>query len=235
MEDWRKKEIPWDSIKSYWENELQCNVVFTDDEEHIIVFKNDEKFIIICYLHFYINRLQGVPTLDFYEFQEFINYVKSFSEKEYNNYKIIFLCNRHLSEIKDPVKINLLPKEFEYYHIDYNNFYKTLKVKKHDLNSVINYSNKLIEKDRPWYYNKGINVITNNKYEDWSVWHNKGYSREWFDYKDAYRFDDFYIGNGILFFDITIIDERLFGFYLIWKNFDDITPDSSSLWHDYLD
>lgn len=76
--------------------------------------------------------------------------------------------------------------------------------------------------NEPWFYNKGIKVINSNKYEDWSVWHNKGYFREWFDFREAYRFDDFYIDNGILFFDFVIIDERLLGFYLIWKNFDDL-------------
>jgi hypothetical protein len=220
MEDWRKKNIPWDSIKSYWKNELKSNVVFTDDEEHIIVFNDGEKFIVICYLHFYINRLQGIPTLNFNEFEKFIDYVKSISEREFINYKIIFLCNRHLAEIKDANKINLLPKDFDYYHIDYNEFYKTLKVSKHELESVLNYSKSLEKKDRPWYHNKNIRVIESNKYHDWDVWHNKGYEREWFDFRDAYRFDDFYLDADIHFADFSIIDERLYGFYLIWKNFD---------------
>ena len=232
--NWKKKQIPWETIKKYWITEFNSEIVFSDDEEHILVFKINNEFIILCYLHFYIDRLKGVPKLDFFDFENFIKDVKDFGNKQFENYEIKFLSNRHLAEIKEPDKIKTLPKEIEYYHIEHNDFYNTLKVSKLDFDSVVKYSEYLVEKDRPWYYNKDIKVVSrpwyyskdievekgNLKYDDWGIWENRGYEREWFEYYEVERFDDFYIDIRIYLKMIVAIDDRTVGFYLIWKDDD---------------
>ncbi|MEB2776483.1 hypothetical protein SYJ56_14265 [Algoriphagus sp. D3-2-R+10] len=71
------------------------------------------------------------------------------------------------------------------------------------------------EREKPWFHKKGIPVLSDSRFENWNKWSRMGYEREWFDFYEVDRFDDFH--TNMIFIHEFYIDEKLLGFYLVWK------------------
>ena len=44
--------IPWEKIKAHWRKEFNKVEIYVDENEHILIFKEKNEFIILGYLHY---------------------------------------------------------------------------------------------------------------------------------------------------------------------------------------
>lgn len=205
--------IPWEQIKNHWRNEFHQTEIYTDENQHIIVFKNNDSFTILGYLHY-----DDCFWMSSYEHIDFINFIKKLGNKSYYPFKIYLLCDCHLSKIKKSNEILSLPNDVDYYYVNYNWFYETIEFKLENQIQSAKESYNWKQIDKPWYHKLGIPVITDTRFKDWGKWSSAGYEREWYDWQEDERFEAYwglYIGY-INNFSEVYIDERLLGFYLVW-------------------
>lgn len=203
----------WNEIKKHWRNEFYEFEVFCDDKEHIIVFPTeDNSVIIIGYL--YYHRISGNNS--FIAFVEFIDYIKKLGNEINKSHKIYLLCNYRLRFIKDASKIRSLPTNINYYFVDYNHIFECFDAfELQNLTEVAEYCDSNYKQSIKVDY-FGIDVITDGRFENWDNWANKGYKREWYDWFEDERFE--YNCFNLMFVNHeTFIDERLLGFYVVWK------------------
>ncbi len=204
----------WEQIKNYWRNKFHQREVFKDENEHIIVFKSMDIYIILGYLHF-----QSTIGISASYHIDFINFIKKLGTKSYNPFKIYLLCNHNLSKIDTPSDILTLPDDVEYYFVDYNSFYETINFELENKIKSAKHSQYLIEFNKPWYHKKNIQVINDSRFEDWDKWAIKEYNREWYEYSDIEKFEaDWEISSIISVSEIYIDDRFIFGFFVVWKN-----------------
>jgi hypothetical protein len=203
--------IPWDKIKNHWRNQFDQTEIYTNEDEHIIVFKDNNTSIIIGYLHY--NSCFWMSSSDVLNFIEFL---KKIGNENYNSFKIYLLCNCNLSKITKPNEILSLPKDVDYYYVNYNWFYETIEFKLEDTVKSAKNSYDWQEIKKPWYHKKGIPVFEDSRFDDWDKWRERGYEREWYDWNEDERFDQFYFQMITANID-WYIDSRLLGFYLVWK------------------
>lgn len=113
------------------------------------------------------------------------------------------------------VKESFLPSDVEYYFVDYNSFHETISFKLEDKNDAA----KNVKPETPiWYRRQGIKVIEDSRFEDWKKWATQKFEREWYDWNDLEKFEDNWgLWTGSRNIIIIYIDERLLGFYLVWK------------------
>lgn len=201
--------VPWEEIKNYWRNEFHQNEIYSDEIEHIITFKqSDDSVIIIGYLHYESKFWMSA--------NDFIDFIRNLGIKSSNSYKIFLLCNEHLSSIKKAYDILTLPQDVEYYYVDYNYIFETIKFKHESRVKAAEDSHSWEKINIPWYQRKGIPVITDSRFDDWNIWAAKGFEREWYDLGEDERFDYWYYH--MVLADVEwYIDERLLGFYVVWK------------------
>jgi hypothetical protein len=206
--------IPWEQIKNHWRNEFHQTEIYTDEKEHIIVFKSNDTFTILGYLHY-----NDCFWMSAREHNDFIDFIKKLGDKSYNPFKIYLLCNCNLSKIKKSNEILSLPNDVDYYYVYYNRFYETIEFKLENQIQSAKHSYNWEQINIPWYHKLGIPVISDSRFEDWGKWSRKGYKREWYDWHENERFEAYwgpaigYINN----FSEVYIDERLLGFYLVWE------------------
>lgn len=204
--------IPWEQIKNHWRAEFSQTEVYTDENEHIIVFKSYDTFILIGYLHY---RYCSGITSDYVI--EFIDFIKNLGNRNFKPFKIYLLSNCKLSKINEPSEILSLPCDVQYYYVNFNSFYDSIKL---DLENRIESAKNLQNLEKfniSWYYNRNIPIISDSRFEEWEKWEVNGYRRKWFNKHEVEKFDDF-----IDQFDFTEIewyleDRNLLGFYIIWK------------------
>jgi hypothetical protein len=203
--------IPWEQIKNHWRNEFHQTEIYTDENEHIIVFKNNDTFTMIGYLHYH-----NCFWMSAREHIDFIDFIKNLGNKRYNPFKIYLLCNCNLSKITKSSEILSLPNDVDYYNVNYNWLYETIEFKLENQIQSAKHSYDWEQIKKPWYFKKGIPVITDSRFEDWHKWALKGYNREWYDWNEDERFDYWYYQMALANID-WYIDERLLGFYVVWK------------------
>ncbi len=204
--------VPWENIKNYWREEFCQTEVYTDENEHIIIFKNNNTFIILGYFHY-----QDCFWMSAREHIDFIDFIKKLGMESYNPFKIYLLCNCKLSKIKKPNDIFSLPNDVEYYYVDYNSIFNTIEFKLENKIESARHSQNWQEIMMPWHHKKGIPVITDSRFEDWNKWSDQGYTREWYDWNEDERFDYFYYQMVLARLEWYIDDSRLNGFYIVWK------------------
>lgn len=195
----------WEKIKNNCRDKLHQSEVYSDDNKNIIVFNREgDSVIIIGYLYYTGSRSLSIPARDIVDF---IDYIKKLGNENYNSYEIFILCDFRLSRVGKANEIMSLPKDVKYVYVDYNQYYDTIEFKfENQLKAAeLNEQNKI-----PWYGRMGIPVITDSIFQDWDKWVKRGYNREWFDWNDKERFDDWY-DDMIPCFE-WYIDERLLGF-----------------------
>jgi hypothetical protein len=202
--------IIWGKIKEYWRNEFHQSEIYCDENENIIVFNhNDNSTIIIGYLHATSKYASFVSST-----REFIDYIKKSGSINYRSYKIYMLCNYRLCDFGPSSDIRTLPSDVEYFFVDYNPSYDTINIKSENL---INAEEVSDHNNQPWYYRKGIEVITDSKFKDWEKWEIKGYNREWYDFNQIDEFEATWNISTMISADEIYVDERLLGFYIVWK------------------
>lgn len=207
----------WGKIKDYWRNEFLQPEIYVDDYEEIIAFKQTvDSVILIGYLQF--KHSDSIRVLEYLgpsvnHFFDFIEFLKNFGNKNYNSFKIIILCDTNISKIKIASDIMALPKDVEYYYVEYNHHLDKISFK---LENLTESAERLKLSNLRWYYRKNIQIIEDSRFEDWSKWSTEGYQREWFKRDEEEKFDSLYWQFSEL--DIEqYIDDRLFGFYMVWK------------------
>ena len=204
----------WKLIKSHWREEFNHNEIFTDENEHIIIFKNKEMFIILGYLH--INNNFGISASDFIEF---IDFMEKLGKKNYNPFKIHLICNYSLSQTLKSSEILILPGEIDYTYVDYNSFHGTISFKPEDKTLSAKHSKDKEEFNKPWYHKKHFKVITDTRFEDWEKWSLKNYEREWFESNEIQKFDSTWdIQRIFSTLEIYIDDRFIFGFFVVWRD-----------------
>lgn len=208
--------IPWEQIKNHWRNEFHQTEIYSDENEHIIIFRNNDTFTILGYLHSSNNCF----WLSAGEFIDFIDFIQKLGNNSYNPFKIYLLCNCRLSKIKKSSEILSLPNDVDYYYVDYNWFYDEIEFK---LENKIQSAKQSYDREQiniPWYHKKGIPIITDSRFEDWDKWLSKGYKKEWYAWNEDEKFEaDWGLCFGFINnFSKAFIDERLLGFYLIWED-----------------
>lgn len=204
--------IPWEQIKNYWRKEFRQTEIYTDENEHIIVFESNDTFTILGYFHY-----NDCFWMSAHDHVDFIDFIKKLGNKSYNPFKIYLLCNCRLSKIKKPNEILSLPTDVEYYHVDYNSFYETIEFKLENQIQSAKHSHSIQQSKIPWHHKKGIPVITDSRFDDWDKWATKGYKREWYDWHEDERFDYFFYQMVLSGVEWYIDDNRLLGFYVVWK------------------
>ena len=204
--------IPWEKIKNYWRNQFHQTELYTDENEHIIVFKDNDTFTILGYLHY-----NDCFWMSAREHIDFINFIKKLGNKYYTPFKIYLLCNCNLSKIKKSSEILSLPNDVDYYYVDYNWFYETIEFKLENPIQSAKHSQNWEHINKPWYQKKGIPVITDSRFEDWGKWARQKYKREWYQWNEDEKFESYWDINSIMSLSEIYIDERLLGFYLVWK------------------
>lgn len=204
--------IPWEKIKEYWRNKFSQTEIYTDENEHIIIFKSNDNFIILGYLHCQGRYMSVNGHINF------INFIKKFGNKNYNPFKIYLLCNYNLSNMENSRELLSLLNDVEYYYVNYNSFYETIDFKLEDKTQLVKQSNNLKKTHKQWYFNRHIQVITDSRFEDWGKWANKNYEREWYSSYEDEKFDSYWGIDSIISVSEIYIDDRfLLGFYLVWK------------------
>jgi len=206
--------IEWEEIKNYWRNEFKQTEIYRDENEHIIVFKKDDEFILLGYLHY--NSVKSFMSGK--DFIDFIDFIKKLGNENYVPFKIYLLCNNYLSNISNPNQISSLPNDVNYYHVNYNKFYKTIEFKLEDIVKSAENSRTWEYANKPWYHKKHIPVITDSKFENWEEWSRRGYKREWYEITEYDKFDSNWdIGSIISASSVYIDDRFIWGFYVVWK------------------
>lgn len=202
----------WETIKDHWRSEFRQTEIHTDEKEHIIVFKSQDTFLLIGYFHY-----RDCSSISAHDLIDFIGFIKNLGVESYNPFKVYLLTNCKLYKIKKPSEILSLPNDVEYYFVNFNWFYKSIKIELEDrIESAKNRQN--LEKiNIPWYLKRNIPLIPDSRFEEWEKWSVNGYMREWFYYHEVERFDNFLDQFDQTEIEWYLDDSKLKGFYFIWK------------------
>jgi hypothetical protein len=204
--------IPWELIKNHWRNEFRQTEIYTDENEHIIVFKIHDTYVLIAF--YYYDKCSWMSAD---RHIDFIDWIKKLGFKSYNPFKIYLLCNCRLSRIKKSNAILSLPNDVEYFYVDYNSFYETIELKLEDQIESAKQSQIWEQIYKPWHHKKGIPIINDSKFDNWDKWTENGYRREWYNWNENERFDYFFDQNVSSVAEWYIDDSKLMGFYIVWK------------------
>lgn len=123
LKPWKVWE-PWEKIKNYWRNKFQLTEICVDENEHIIIFKKNDIFILLAYLHYSSNPSRFLTDT----IGDRIDFIKDISNTNYSPFKIFLLCNSSLSIVKESSEILSLPNDVEYYYVDYNWTFDELEI-----------------------------------------------------------------------------------------------------------
>jgi hypothetical protein len=70
-----------------------------------------------------------------------------------------------------------------------------------------------------------IDVVTDNRFENWSLWKSNGYSKDYYDDTEIDKFDR-WVEDVELLITVCYKIEYLFGFDIVWKYDDDFDFES---------
>ena len=110
-----------------------------------------------------------------------------------------------------------LPDDVKYYYVRHGISSDNGRYIELDPESRISAAKKSRLWGPEWYHRQGIQVITDSRFTDWDKWALLGYQREWYKFFEKEEFerkqDSYYVSD----FSEEYIDERLLGFYYVWK------------------
>jgi hypothetical protein len=200
--------IIWEKIKNYWRIELHESEIYCDDNENIIIFNQSDDLKIIIGFQY----TEGRFASNISHTKEFVGELRKLGSENYSSFKIYIITNYSLSNFGEPSDIMSLPSDVNYFCVRYNSYNETFIIEPENLSK----SAEISYGRNPWYYHKGIEVITDSRFEDWDKWERKGYKRRWYNCQQEEKFDQDWDELDIIRSEVIFIDEGLLGFYVVW-------------------